>query len=109
MLTAISKFLYCAMAIILATMIVYGKLFVFKKRKPQFVSDYAATIAGFLGVYVILSLILIAIYPSIYAKLIIFGFAITPFIIGILATYHTEKYYTVLQVILLLISAGFVL
>ena len=108
MLMFILKVLFAIMALITTTMMVYGKLFVFKKRKPQFVSDYCATMAVFLIGYVILSLVLVWVFPLTYQKLIMLGFAISPFLIGLLATYHTEKYYTTLQVLLFVVSVAFV-
>ena len=108
MLVMISKFLYLLTALVFVSMIIYGKLFVFKKKKPQFVSDYCATMAGFLGVYTILSLTLVWLIPDMLGKSVILGFAVAPFIIGLLATYHTEKYYTAFQVILLLLSMTYI-
>ena len=109
MLMFILKVLFALMALITTTMMVYGKLFVFKKRKPQFVSDYCATMAVFLIGYVISSLVLVWFFPLTHQKLIMFGFAISPFLIGLLATYNTEKYYTALQVLIFLVSTAYVL
>lgn len=108
MLMTVSKFLYALTALVFADMIIYGKLFVFKKRKPQFVSDYCATMAGILGVYTVLSMLLAGLFPSASAKMFMFAFALSPFVIGLFATYHTEKYFTVLQVLLLIISTAYV-
>ena len=109
MLTAICKYIFIALAIILTSMIVYGKLFVFKKKHPAFVSDYCGTMAGLLLVYILFSLILAWMFPGTSQKLAMLGFAIAPFLIGLLATYHTEKYFTVLQVFVYLISIFFVI
>lgn len=108
MLMNITIFLYVFITMLFATMIVYGKLFVFKKRKPQYVSDYCATMAGILGVYVLLSLILAGLFTYTQTKIIMLGFAVSPFIIGLFAKYHTEKYFTLLQLALLITSALYV-
>lgn len=105
----IFKYLFVINAIIFGSMIVYGKCFVFRKKKPQFVSDYCATLAVFLGLYSILSIILVWFLPSTTSKLLMLAFGISPFLIGALATYHTEKYFTAIQVILIAASAGYVL
>ena len=102
------KYLFVLIALIFATMIVYGKLFVFRKKHPSFVSDYCATMACFLGAYVILSLALVWLFPYPDAKLVMLGFAVSPFLLGLLATYDTEKYYTAFQVFLLLTSVAYV-
>lgn len=109
MLIMISKYLFALTSFILTVMTVYGKLFVFKKRKPQFVSDYCATMAGLIGLYVLLALVLVLFFPAILFKTIMFLFAISPFIIGLLVKYETEKYYTVIQVLLFICGMVFVL
>ncbi|MCR5265605.1 MAG: hypothetical protein K6E29_03315 [Cyanobacteria bacterium RUI128] len=109
MLVTIIRYIFVINAVLLGSMIVYGKLFVFKKKKPQFVSDYCATIAGLIGAYSLLSIALAWFLPGTNAKLLMLGFAVAPFLIGLLASYHTEKYYTAVQVILIALSAAFVL
>ena len=109
MLGLVVKFLFLITAFVFASMVVYGKLFVFKKKHPAFVSDYCATIAGVVGGYSVLSLILVWILPSNISKLIMFGFALSPFLLGLLANYHTEKYYTVIQVLLIILSIGYII
>ncbi len=108
MLTKVFKYLFVINAIILASMITYGKLFVFRKRKPQFVSDYCATIAIFIAIYSILSIVFAWLMPTTNAKLIMLAFALSPFAIGLCATYHTEKYFTLIQILLVAISAIYV-
>ena len=108
MLMTVVKYLFVLNALIFATMIVYGKLFVFRKKHPSFVSDYCATMAGFLAAYVIFSLALVWLFPYPDAKLVMLAFAVSPFLLGLLATYNTEKYYTVFQVFLLLVSVAYV-
>ena len=109
MLMSFAKWGFVAMATILATMTVYGKLFVFRKKHPGFVSDYCATMAAFLVGYVLFALALVWAFSTVSAKLIMLCFALSPFFIGLAATYETEKYFTALQVILLIVSTAFVL
>lgn len=109
MLMMIDKMLFLLSAFLLAVMTVYGKLFVFKKKHPAFVSDYCATMAGILVVYVISALVLVWFLSPVNSKFIMFAFAMAPFLIGIIVNYHTEKYFTVLQVILFILSILFVI
>lgn len=109
MLSMILKGLFGLSAIILTGTTVYGKMFVFRKKKPQFVSDYVAMIALFMSVYVLSALALIFVLPAVHAKLMMFVFAILPFIIGYLATFNTEKYYTAFQILVYLISIGYII
>lgn len=90
-------------------MITYGKFFVFKKREPQFISDYCATLAGFIGIYSFSAIALSFLIPVAVFKLIMIAFALSPFLLGLLVTYNTEKYYTWIQVGLFLFSTAFVI
>lgn len=109
MLVNVVKYLFVIAAVVVAVMMTYGKLFVFKKREPQFISDYCATMAGFLGGYSVLAIVLAWLFPSTTAKFVMLWFALAPFLIGLLVKYHTEKYYTIVQIILILISIAYVL
>lgn len=109
MLSSIIKFLFCISAILYVSMTIYGKLFVFRKKHPQFVSDYCATMAGFLVLYSLCALVLAWIMPTTIAKGLMLFFALSPFGIGLLANYHTEKYYTGLQVLLTICSIFYIL
>ena len=87
-----------------ALSIILGKLFIFKNKNIMMVSNYIALIAALLGIYSIVGFIL-----AFYAHSIKFGalmilFAIMPFVFGQIASYHTEKFYTILQVCLVIIS-----
>lgn len=103
------KWTFVCISAILFVLISYGKLFVFFKKDAIFVSDYTSSIAMFLTLYVLASLFGVVIYPSILAKCIFFGFAFSPFLLGFFAKYETEKYFTMIQLIVFVLSAGFVL
>ena len=105
----VCKYIFILVASIWALMTIYGKLFVFKKKHPAFVSDYCATMAVFLISYVILALGSVWVLDSTSSKFIMFGFAIAPFLIGLLATYHTEKYFTIIQVLLIILSIIYII
>lgn len=109
MLTLAIKGLYILLTFAIFMMIICGKLFVFRKRSAQFVSDYCATMAAMIGLYALLSLIFVFIYPDMISKSVMLAIALSPFIIGLLASYHTEKYYTCLQLVLLLFSMYYVI
>ena len=102
------KVFYFVVSLVIAAMIIYGKLFVFGKKKAQFVSDYCATMAALIGVYALLSIVFALVFPDALSKIIMFVFALSPFAIGCMASYDTEKYYTILQIILLLFSMSYV-
>ncbi len=109
MLMTVIKYSFLIISCIFALMVVYGKLFVFKKKRPSFVSDYCALLALFLASYSILAFCLAGLLPDSSTKVIMFCFGISPFVLGLLATYHTEKYYTFLQVMLILCGIYYII
>lgn len=81
-----------------ALSIVIGKLFIFKNKNIMMVSNYIAVIAALLGIYSVVGIMLAFNTHSILLSTIIILFATMPFILGQLANYYTEKYYTLLQI-----------
>ena len=108
MLTNLLKFTYISISIILTLCIIYGKLFIFKKKEATFVSDFCAILAIFLTLYVILSFTCAVMMSTIFAKIVMILFGLSPFLLGINATYHTEKYYIIVQLCLICTSAWYI-
>ncbi len=98
------KYAYIVVAAALFTLITFGKLFVFHKKEAVFVSDYTSSIALFLVLYVLLSLFAMVLNPVVF-----FAFAISPFALGFIAKYETEKYFTILQLLILVLSVVFIM
>lgn len=109
MLMTILKYFYAINATLLAVSIIYGKMFVFRKKDAMFVSNYCAGIAVFMGIYVILSLLYAGILSGILCKGIMLLFAFSPFILGLSAKYPTEKYFTAIQILLIALSIAYIL
>lgn len=107
MLRTFLMFTYSINSIFLTLFIIYGKVFVFKKQDAIFVSNFCALIALLLTLYVILSFLYAIIEPALISKLIMILFGLTPFLIGRIATYNSEKYFTTLQVCFILISTWY--
>lgn len=105
----IFKWGFVAISAILFVLISYGKLFVFYKKDAIFVSDYTSSIALFMLLYVLSALLGAFIYPAVILKLVFLFFALSPFLLGFFAKYETEKYFTLVQLFVFIISAGFVL
>ena len=108
MLINLLRFTYIIIVIILTLCIIYGKLFVFKKKEASFVSDFCAMLAIFLTLYIILSFACAVIMPTNFAKIVMILFGLSPFLLGIKATYHTEKYYIIMQLCLICTSAWYI-
>ena len=68
------------------------------------VSVFVTVIAGFLLLYIILAIILTFILPENWYKIIMLFFAVSPFIIGKLASYEKIKIFSIIQILLAAIS-----
>lgn len=109
MLMTILKYFYAINATLLAISIIYGKMFVFRKKDAMFVSNYCAGIAAFMGIYILLSLLYAGLLSGALHKGIMLLFAFSPFILGLSAKYHTEKYFTAVQILLIALSITYIL
>lgn len=102
------KYIFVGIALILALLLSVYKLYSFvKKNNSKNHPVYVSTMTGLLLLYVICGLLLIFYVPK-FDKLILLLFALSPFIIGKLATYETENKYALFQIICLVLSAVFV-
>jgi len=84
------------------SIIIYN-LFVSKSNATMKASHFLASMAIFIGVYVLSGLIL-----SFYKPYVLL-FALSPFIIGKIATYDKEKIYSLIQIFCVLISLVLIL
>jgi hypothetical protein len=91
-----------------ALSIILFKLFVSHQKDMMIKSHFIAGMAMSMGIYILSGIILAFFVPDIAKKLIILLFALSPFIIGKLATYKLEKIYSFIQVFCVLISVVFV-
>ena len=90
--------------------VVINKIFTKKLRQDgEKYSDFIATMSFFLAFYVIFAILDCFLISDIKNKLIMLLFALSPFIIGKVATYEQEKMYSILQLTVILYSALFVL
>jgi hypothetical protein len=103
------KIISTIIIVTLFSLISYGKCFVFGKKEPMFVSDYISAIAMFLLFYVILFIFGIIYSTSILHKIIFAFLTVSPFLIGYIAKYETEKYFTFVQLAFFIFSEIFVL
>ena len=96
--------LFIIFGILFSLSIIVGKIFIFKMKDTMFVSNYIVLIAVFLGAYSLIGLFLIFKVPFLYFKLFFLFVALSPFLLGQIASYKTEKIFTFLQVIIVLFS-----
>lgn len=81
------------------------KNFISSKIKDNLkISSFISFIAGILLLYIILAIILVFLENKIIYKIIMAIFALSPFIIGKLATFEKIKIYSFIQIIIAVIS-----
>lgn len=72
-------------------------------------SRFISSIAGSFFLYVINAIALVILLPQPASKLVMAFFCITPFIIGVFATYERLKLYSIIQILCVIISGAYVL
>ena len=98
------KFGFILFGILLFLLFCIYKLFVEKKERTEKTATYVSFMGGVLLLYV-LSGVLFAIFaPTILSKAVIAIFALSPFIIGKIATYEKEKFYSFIQILCIVMS-----
>lgn len=81
-----------------------GKMFVFKLKNTIAVSNYIALMTAFMAFYCIVGFILAFKVQPLNLKLIFFLSSLSPFILGQCAKYKTEKWFTLLQILVVIAS-----
>ena len=84
--------------------IIIHKLYISKQKDMMKASHFVAGMTLFMGIYIFSGIILALLFHKIIPSLLILLFALSPFIIGRFATYNTEKIYSIIQIICVLIS-----
>lgn len=109
MLVKLLNYSFILTSSLLILSIILFKLYVSKLKDNMKSSAFVALIAVFLGLYVIFAITLGFIYKNILSTFIMFLFGLSPFIIGKLATYEKEKYYTMFQLFTVFVSIIYVM
>ncbi|MBR2069767.1 MAG: hypothetical protein IJ877_08415 [Candidatus Gastranaerophilales bacterium] len=84
------------------------KIYISKQKDIMKASHFIASMTIFMGLYILSGFILTFFVKGIFSKILIFLFAMSPFIVGKFATYKYEKIYSLIQVFCVLISIGFI-
>ena len=105
----IAEYLFITIASILALLLMLQKLYVYKLKDNIKKAEFISVTTAFLLVYMLNALCLTFMIDSVINKLVMFLFAISPFIIGKLVTYEKENLYSAIQIICIIISIVFVI
>ena len=85
------------------------KLYIAKLAYSPKISTYVSFLTGVLLLYTFLAIIMGFFQKDIFHKIILILFGLSPFIIGKFATYKTEKYYSLLQILLIIGSIIYII
>lgn len=108
MLLKYFEYIFITLGSFLCLGLIVHKVYFCKIKDNIKKSNFVVIIAGLLTFYIISAMVLALYIPNYYNKIIMFLFAIAPFIIGKYATFEKEPFYTFLQLICVLSSVIFV-
>ena len=103
------KITFLAISILLVLLLLVYKLHICKLKRTSRTSLYISVIAGVLLLYILCGMIFPLFVSGALNKMVIFLFAISPFIIGKFATYEKEKIFSYIQILTVAFSAFYVL
>ena len=72
-------------------------------------SAFVSVIAMFLLLYVVFAVALAVFVPSLIHKILLIIFASAPFLIGKIVTYKKLKLYSIIQILCVILSLGFII
>ncbi len=103
------KILFCITGIMFVTLLSLRIVFDEKFKTDNKLSPIVAVIGGLLLLYVLCALIIALFYEVYLYKFIMLIFAISPFIIGKLVTYKRLRFFSIFQIICVILSLVFVI
>lgn len=109
MLLKVLEIIFIVIAGLFGLALIINKTYIVNLKDNLKKSDYVAYIAMLLAIYVVSAIAVGLLIPNIYKKFVMILFGLSPFIIGRLATYEKEKFYTAIQFICVILSSVFVI
>ena len=104
MLLSALKIIFLISTVVFSLLIIIHKQFTLKVKDNIKISNYVAIMAFCLVTYIICAILLGFMLDDIKYKFLMMLFALSPFIIGKIATYGKIKLFSSLQIIVMLIS-----
>ena len=100
MLLKISEYFFLITSVLLIFSIIIFKLVILRIVKDNLkLSKYVAFISAMIFLYFISGITAAIFIPGVIKKIVLLSAAFSPFVIGKLATYKTEKIFTILQIL----------
>ena len=103
------KVLFCIIGALFSILLTCRIIFNSKFQNNNKLSPLIAFMGGLLLFYSLIGIILAAVYPNILKKIILFIFAISPFLIGKLVCYKKLTFYSIIQILCVILSIGFII
>lgn len=104
----IFELIFVFISLSLAFLLIAREIGITKHMSPMHASDYISSIAALLLGYIIISFIIAVFAQGIFNKIIFLFFCASPFIVGKFVTYKRLKIFSVLQILCVIISLGYV-
>lgn len=98
------KFGFIIAGFLLFALLCIYKLVISKRKRTDKTSIYVSVMGAVLGIYVLCGVFFAIFAPTNLSKLIIAIFTLSPFIIGKVATYEKENFYSFLQIFCIAMS-----
>ncbi len=105
----IMEFSFLGVALILTFLLFIRELGVTKKMSPMRASDFVSSMAGLMFGYVILAFLLALFLKGIQVKFTMVLFGFMPFIIGKIVTYKKVHFYSIIQIVCIIVSIVYVI
>ena len=109
MCLSIVSYIFVFLSVVLTLQLISVYCGITKKMSPMKASDYVSSIAGVLLAYILFALILAILTPGVYNKVLLIGFSRMPFIIGWIVRYNSLNFYSLLQILCVIMSGVYVL
>ena len=100
----IIKSLFIFFGLLLASLLIFREKIISKIKDNLKVSAFVSSIAGCILAYVVIAVLFLFAPIAFWTKILMLFFAATPFIIGKFAIYEKVKFFTILQILLAIIS-----
>lgn len=105
----IFEVIFILVSLILAFLLIAREIGITKYMSPMRASDYVSSMAVFMLGYILISFVIAVFAQGIFNKMIFLFFCASPFIIGKFVTYKRLKIFSVLQILCVIISLGYVI
>ena len=95
---------FISFGILLFLLLCTYKFFIEKRKRTEKTASYVSFIGAILLLYVLSGALFAFFAPTFLSKVIVAIFALSPFIIGKMATYEKENFYSFIQILCIFLS-----